>query len=270
MEWKNLYRGVLMGISDLIPGVSGGTIAVVLGIYDRLLEAISGFFSRDWKRHIGFLIPLAAGMGGAILLLSRVINYLLIHHNQPTKFFFLGLIIGVLPLLFKEADVKRSFKGSHIFVLIIAAVLVGSMAFFTPDKQGEPITELTLLTGIGLFASGWLASMAMLLPGISGSFVLLIIGVYPTAIYALSNLNLPLIMIIGAGVVLGFIISSKGIRYLMVHHAAMTYACIIGLVIGSIVVVFPGFWEGLGSTLVSLLTFLLGFIFVIFLGRQAR
>lgn len=87
MEWKNLYRGFVMGISDLIPGVSGGTIAVILGIYDKLLTSISGFFSKDWKRHIRFLFPLGLGMLSAILLLSRVIEYLLINYHEPTQFF---------------------------------------------------------------------------------------------------------------------------------------------------------------------------------------
>ncbi|EMF45678.1 membrane protein [Planococcus halocryophilus Or1] len=90
MEWKNIYRGVLMGISDLIPGVSGGTIAFILGIYDRLLEAISGFFSRNWKKQLGFLVPLGIGVVITLLLFSRVIEYLLEQHYEATQFFSWG------------------------------------------------------------------------------------------------------------------------------------------------------------------------------------
>lgn len=102
MEWKNIYRGFFMGISDLIPGVSGGTIAFILGIYDDLLASISGFFSRHWKKHIGFLLPLAIGIGAALLSLSRVMEYLLKNHYAPTQFFFIGLIVGVLPFIAKK------------------------------------------------------------------------------------------------------------------------------------------------------------------------
>ena len=113
----------------------------------------------------------------------------------------------------READAKSSFKGKHIVLLIVAAILVAITAFFKPDKAADPITTLTILNAIGLFFAGWMASMAMLLPGISGSFILLIIGVYPTAINALTTLNLPLIVVIGAGVMVGFVVSSKGISF---------------------------------------------------------
>ena len=128
MEWRNIYRGFCMGVSDLIPGVSGGTIAVVLGIYEQLLAAISGFFSREWKT-FRILIPLAAGVAAAFLTLSHVIKYLLANHYEPTQFFFLGLIISILPMLMREADAKSSFKGKHIVLLIVAAILVAITAF---------------------------------------------------------------------------------------------------------------------------------------------
>lgn len=271
MEWRNIYRGIIMGISDLIPGVSGGTIAVILGIYDRLLEAISGFFSKEWKKHIGFLIPLGIGVGSALLLLSKVIDYLLTHYFAPTQFFFMGLIIGILPILFKQVDVKHNFKASHVIILVIAAAGVASMAFFSPDKSGEPITSLgSMLTIVGLFLAGWLGSMAMLLPGISGSFILLLLGVYPTAINALSTLNIPIAAVIGSGVIVGFIVSSKAIRYLLANFEHTTYAVIIGLVIGSIAVVFPGIPNGAGLIISSILTFIAGFSVVTLISAKSR
>lgn len=258
MEWKNIFRGLVMGITDLIPGVSGGTIAIILGFYDRLLEAISGFFSKDWKRHIGFLLPLALGMGTALVLFSRLINYLLVEHFVPTQFFFMGLILGIIPFLVKQVDVKRNFKPRHWIFLLFAAVLLAMTAFITPDQSGEPMTTLTLLSAVGLFFSGWLASMAMLLPGISGSFILLLLGVYPTAIHALSTLNFPFIAVIGSGVAVGFIVSSKSIRYFLDRYPYMMYAVIIGLIIGSTFVVFPGFANELGTMVMSIVTFASG------------
>lgn len=259
MEWKNIYRGFIMGISDLIPGVSGGTLAVVLGIYDQLLEAISGFFSKEWKRHIGFLVPLGLGIVSALLLLSRVMEYLLEYYYEPTQFFFIGLIIGIIPYMIKQAEAKKNFKPIHLVLLVVAAVLVASMAFLNPDRSAEPLTSVTALSAIGLFLSGWIASISMLLPGISGSFILLLLGVYSTAINALSTLNLPIILIIGSGVILGFILSSKGIKYLLSQFPHMTYAIIVGLIIGSIFVVFPGIPNDLGTIVISCLTLAIGF-----------
>ncbi|MGG3805065.1 DUF368 domain-containing protein [Metabacillus fastidiosus] len=267
MEWRNLYRGFCIGISDLIPGVSGGTIAVILGIYDRLLKAISGFFSKEWKKHIGFLIPLGVGMGSAIILLSRLIEYLLEYHHEATQFFFLGLVISVIPYMMKKADVKQNFKVNHYVILFLCIAFLAFMAFAKPDSELKMEGSLTLLMVIGLFLSGWLASMAMLLPGISGSFILLLLGVYPVAINALSTFNLPIIAAIGAGVVVGFIVSSKGIRYALTHFPHITYAAIIGLIIGSVFVVFPGIPSG-GLTFICLLTFIAGLFITKLIGSK--
>lgn len=255
MEWKNLYRGFMIGTTDLVPGVSGGTIAIMLGIYHRLLEAISGVFSREWKRHFMFLLPLAAGVVSALLLLSRLIEWLLAHHYEPTQFFFLGLIVGIIPFLLKEVDARNRYQARHYIGIIIGGVVAGCLAFLPSDPSAGPITNPGPLVLLGLFMAGWLASMAMLLPGISGSMVLLLLGVYPTAIYALSNLDLLLIAVIGAGVLLGFISSSKGIRYFLNRFPLMMYAVIIGLVTGSIFVIFPGFASNIWMNFLCLLTF---------------
>lgn len=255
-----------MGVADLIPGVSGGTIAVILGIYDRLIAAISGFFSKEWKRHALFLIPLAIGMIATILSLSRVIDFLLENYYAPTQFFFLGLIVGIIPMLFRELHSRAGFKSSYWIAIVIGTIIVASMAFIRP-AEADVITQLTLGTTLLLFFSGWLASMAMLLPGISGSFILLLIGVYATAIKALSDFNIPIILIIGAGVGVGFIVSSKIIRYLLAHKPGITFAVIIGLVLGSLAVVFPGLPENGVQWMLSVITFIAGWTIVHLLNR---
>lgn len=257
MEWKNLFRGMLIGVTDLIPGVSGGTVAFLLGIYDRLLESISGFFSRNWKKHIGFLLPLAVGICIALLLFSSLIAFLRENYFKETQFFFLGLIIGVIPFLMKQGNVKENFRKHHYVWMIIFAGLLASLAFVKPAEYTEPITTLTIAIAIGLFFAGWLASMAMLLPGISGSFVLLVLGVYDTAINALKTLNIPIIFVIGLGVIVGFILSSKGIRYMLHRYPIMTYAAIIGLIIGSVAVIFPGMPTS-DNVIICIITFILG------------
>lgn len=259
MQWRNLYRGFFMGISDLIPGVSGGTIAFILGIYDELLASISGFFSRDWKKYIGFLLPLGIGIGATLLLFSRVIEFLLKNYHAPTQYFFMGLILGVLPFIAKQAGVKKNFKWTHfLFILLIGAALA-STALIKP-MDSTPITTLTATNTVGLFFAGWTGSMAMLLPGISGSFILLLLGVYSTAIGALSNLNLPIIAVIGAGVIVGFIVSSRVIGYLLANFTYITFAAIIGLIIGSVFVVYPGIPESGTPFVMSVIAFITGLI----------
>lgn len=270
MEWKNIYRGILMGISDLIPGVSGGTIAFILGIYDRLLESISGFFSREWKKQLGFLVPLGTGIAITLLLFSRFIEFLLENHYEATQFFFMGLILGVLPYIMKQADVKKNFTARHLVILLVIGAALASMAFIQTDDNVAPITELSVPTFFLLFFSGWIASMAMLLPGISGSFILLLIGVYSTAINALSTLNLPIVMAIGAGVMVGFIISSKAISYLLEHFTYVTYAAIIGLILGSLFVVFPGFAADPMTLVTSLITFAVGLLFTLWFSSPKK
>lgn len=263
MEWKNIYRGILMGISDLIPGVSGGTIAFILGIYDRLLEAISGFFSREWKKHLGFLVPLVIGVGVTLLLFSRVIEFLLESHYEATQFFFMGLILGVIPYIMKQAEVKQNFTKRHFAILVLIGIALASTAFIGTNEDVAPIEELSLSVFFVLFFSGWLASMAMLLPGISGSFILLLLGVYTTAINALSTLNIPIALAIGAGVMVGFVVSSKAIRYLLENFTYVTYAAIIGLILGSLFVVFPGFASDTVTLVTSMITFTVGLVFTL-------
>ncbi|MDC3413140.1 DUF368 domain-containing protein [Aquibacillus sp. 3ASR75-11] len=266
MEWKNIYRGMLMGASDVIPGVSGGTIAVVLGIYDRLIEAINGFFSKEWKRHLGFLIPLGVGVVTAILVLADLIEWLFENHPDPTQFAFLGLIIGVLPYLFHTAEAKKKFKMQHILLFVVGAALVASLAFFQTGES-EPMLTMTLGTYIFLFFSGFIASSAMILPGISGSFILLIIGVYSTIINAISELKLDIIAVVGVGIIVGIIVMSKVIHFFMERFTTGTYAVVIGLVVGSVVVIFPGWPTDVSGMLTSIATFALGLVVAVVLGR---
>ncbi|MFD1851775.1 DUF368 domain-containing protein [Oceanobacillus bengalensis] len=266
MEWKNIYRGLIMGASDVIPGVSGGTIAVLLGIYDRLIASINGILSKEWKRHIGFLIPLGIGIVTAIFLLANVIEWLFEHYPGPTQFFFLGLILGVLPYLLHKAEAKKNFKINHILLLIVGIGIVASMAFFNP-VEGDIIEDITASTYVLLFFSGFIGSSAMIIPGISGSFMLLLIGVYSTIISAISNLQLDIIAVTGLGIAFGFLVMSRIIEYFLKNFFTATFAIIIGLVIGSIFVIFPGWPTSTTMVLLSVATFAIGLFVAYILGR---
>ncbi|HDH5188419.1 TPA: DUF368 domain-containing protein [Staphylococcus aureus] len=273
-KWINILKGFAMGTSDLVPGVSGGTIALLLGIYNQFIASISGIFSRRFWPSFTFLIPIIIGMLLAMGSLSNLFNYLLSQHHIPTMFLFGGLIIGIVPYLLKISNYKTSFTTKHYMMVIAGiAILIVITLMNNGDKHaGE---TLTLSTGliIKYFIAGMCASSAMLLPGISGSFMLLVFGVYGTVMLAISEVvklnftGLPILLAVGFGVLAGFIISSKIIQYFLTHHKLMTFALIIGFVVGSLFAVFPGLPTNIVMWFVSLVVFIIGFIVSLTLGR---
>ncbi|HHW5444201.1 TPA: DUF368 domain-containing protein [Staphylococcus aureus] len=273
-KWINILKGFAMGTSDLVPGVSGGTIALLLGIYNQFIASISGIFSRRFWPSFTFLIPIIIGMLLAMGSLSNLFNYLLSQHNIPTMFFFGGLIIGIVPYLLKISNYKTSFTTKHYMMVIAGiAILIVITLMNNGDKHaGETLTLSTSLI-IKYFIAGMCASSAMLLPGISGSFMLLVFGVYGTVMLAISEVvklnfaGLPILLAVGFGVLAGFIISSKIIQYFLTHHKLMTFALIIGFVVGSLFAVFPGLPTNIVMWFVSLVVFIIGFIVSLTLGR---
>ncbi|MBA8779700.1 DUF368 domain-containing protein [Staphylococcus schleiferi subsp. coagulans] len=272
---SNIPRGFAMGISDLIPGVSGGTIALLLGIYDDFIASVSGVFSKHFKKSILFLLPIIIGMALAIGILSSVINYLLATHLVPTMFFFFGLILGIIPFLLRISHYKKKYKIQHWVIMGVAIIALALMAFFKGDTShaAPSYIDLSLPMLIKYFIAGVCASSAMLLPGISGSFILLLFGVYSTVTYSISEIvrfnfeALPVILMVGMGIVVGFLIASKVITYLLKHYTYLTYAAILGLVIGSLFSVFPGLPNQGLTWLASIITLLLGFLISFILGR---
>ncbi|HCX2062407.1 TPA: DUF368 domain-containing protein [Staphylococcus aureus] len=273
-KWINILKGFAMGTSDLVPGVSGGTIALLLGIYNQFIASISGIFSRRFWPSFTFLIPIIIGMLLAMGSLSNLFNYLLSQHHIPTMFFFGGLIIGIVPYLLKISNYKTSFTTIHYMMVIAGiAILIVITLMNNGDKHaGETLTLSTSLI-IKYFIAGMCASSAMLLPGISGSFMLLVFGVYGTVMLAISEVvklnfaGLPILLAVGFGVLAGFIISSKIIQYFLTHHKLMTFALIIGFVVGSLFAVFPGLPTNIVMWFVSLVVFIIGFIVSLTLGR---
>ena len=272
-KWTNILKGFGMGTSDLIPGVSGGTIALLLGIYDDFISSVSGLFSKRFWPSFKFLLPILLGMGLAIALLSNLFNYLLSYHEIPTMFFFTGLIIGIIPYLLKTSNFKQTVKTKHYLMILIGIII---LVIITLLNNGDKHSGETLTLSFGLiikyFIAGMFASSAMLLPGISGSFMLLVFGAYGTVMFSISELvklnftALPILIIVGLGILTGFMLSSRMIQYFLHHHTTMTFALIIGFIIGSIYAVFPGFPENGLVWIISFLTIIIGFIVSFTLG----
>lgn len=269
--------GVVIGIANIIPGVSGGTMAVVMNIFDRLIEAISNI-RKEFKKNILFLVMIGLGAGAGILLFANIISYCRDHFPVATNFFFVGLIVGSIPMVYKRATVD-SFKISH---LIPFAVALGIMIFtvvFVPDSNTASVmTELNVMNFILLFSASTLAAACMIIPGISGSFVMLLLGAYTTVINAIHDFNFFILIPIVLGCAVGILGGAKVIKFLLQRYPQATYFSILGLVIGSIPVLLKNvFWIKGVFTFhfnlefgVAILTLIVGALLAYFLGSRIK
>lgn len=236
---KIFLRGFLMGTCDIMPGISGGTIALITGIYDKLIGAISNIkllflkpllkgdineFKKQLLEEVDFefFIPLGLGMAVAMLIMASVINYLLGNYAAFTYSFFGGLILASIYILYKQLD---AFNVQAISTTLIFAILAYIFVGLNPMQAAHSLPTL--------FISGFIAICAMLLPGISGSSLLLLLGQYEYMINVLHTFSIIEIIIFVIGAVLGFMIMSRIIKYMLENHKQLTVATLIGIMLGS-------------------------------------
>ncbi len=263
---KNFIIGIVIGVANIIPGVSGGTMAVVLGIYDKLISSITNFF-KNLKENIIFLATIVIGAGIGILLFANIIRFCLDKYNQQTNFFFIGLIVGTIPLMYKKATEKRVNK-LNILWCILAFILTFLMAFLgEPQSNGEIITTISANNIFKLFFAGFIAAAAMILPGVSGSFILLLLGLYDSIISAIADFNIKILFVVGVGVGCGLLVMTKVIDILFKRYPQTAYFIILGLILGSIYAIFPGISISMGS-LISIITFVIGFGIAFVMGKR--
>ncbi len=262
----NLLKGMVIGISNIIPGVSGGTMAVVMGIYDKIIHSVNNFF-KDVKKNILFLGTLAIGAITGILLFTNVIDYLIKNYNEQTNFFFIGLIMGTIPLLYSRA-IKTKIKAGNLTALIVGFVIVAALGILEKiNPEAALLSSIFKANSIGFFIAGFIAAATMILPGISGSFILLLIGLYEPIIESVKNFNLLNIGLVGFGVLVGFLLMTKLIEKIFNKYPQTAYCIILGLVIGSIFVIYPGFTLGIMG-IVSIVTLIIGFLLAYFIGKN--
>lgn len=236
---KKIIAGIAVGIANVIPGVSGGTIAVVFGAYSDLIGAAS-LDIKTIKTNFKIYLCLFGGMGLGVLLFARLFRLVYERFPVQTNFFFVGLIIGSIFIIFdlvREKEKESSFtKVSKIIWFFIGLSIMLALYFFKGAAASSTAAIETLSFGnfILLFLIGFAGAAAMVIPGISGSFILLILGAYYTVIKAITDLNIPVLIPIGLGVLAGFILSARLIGFLMEKFPKITYAFILGLVAGSI------------------------------------
>ncbi len=232
--------GAFIGLANLVPGISGGTVAIIFGIYDELIAAFKGIVSRDnnWRQYPDFLLPFLTGLLAALFLFARSIEQIMESHPTQMKMFFIGLILGAVPFLYQKMDIKKLHISSVVLTLAFFFIPI-LLLIFQPDER-ELITSPVISEFPLIFFTGFISTATMIIPGISGTMVLMVIGMYPTYIAALSNLHGVVLLLLAIGKVLGVLLVSRLINYLLREFFRSTYLAIIGLLLGSIVNIWPG------------------------------
>ena len=244
-----IIKGFIMGIANIIPGVSGGTLAIILGIYEKFIGAISNIFS-NFKENLKFLLLVFIGMGLSLVTMSNVITYSYENFPIPTTMFFMGLVIGGIPLLYKKVKGKKEKKEISSWIIFFATfsiviIIALSDKIFAGTLGTVDFSNMSLGNYILLFLVGAIAAATMIIPGVSGSLVLMLLGYYYPIINLIKELtqfnnlfsNLLVAGVFGVGILVGIVLISKLIEFLFKRFEIKTYYGVLGFIFASIIAI---------------------------------
>lgn len=230
-------KGMAMGIGAIAPGVSGGALAVMFGLYDKITHFIANI-SKNFKENVGYFAPVAIGGVIGVLIFSRIIEYLFKYHEVGVKYAFIGLMVGTFPAVVREAN-KKGYRGKYLIAFGITLTITLIITYF--DKLGLNIIKEATTSPLSLIIYGGIVGFGTIIPGVSASIILMYIGAYEIVIGAISNLQIGLLFYLGIGFILTLLLFAKIISWLFKKAYGYTYYAILGLVFGSILSIFPGF-----------------------------
>lgn len=279
---KNILKGIVIGLANVIPGVSGGTMMVSMGIYDKLIHCITHLFS-ELKKSVQFLLPIFIGIGIAVVVAPFGIEFLFEQYPFQTNLLFIGLIVGGLPAVWKKVK-GNSVKAGHIAACLVFFALVAGLAFVGDSEGASADLSFSLISVIKLFGVGIIASATMVIPGVSGSMMLLLLGYYHPVLETITNFikaavafdmngilaGIGALMPFGIGVVVGIFAIAKMIEIVFEKFPLYAYWAIIGLILSSPVAIL--LVSGMGTiTVMSVITGIValavGFVVALKLGE---
>lgn len=280
---NQILRGIVIGVANIIPGVSGGTMMVSMGIYDTLIYSITHLFS-EFKKSIKALLPYAVGMLVGIAALAGLLKWLFAHYPLPTNTTFIGLILGGISPLIRKIERKRLNMSTVLVFLVFVAIII--LLALTGDVANPESLTLNFGMILILFVMGAIAAATMIIPGVSGSMVLMLLGYYTpvlNAVDALKNAVLRLdlaaaatpvftLLPFGLGVLAGIFGVAKLIEWLLRRVPTHTYCAVLGLVVASpIAILLRTNMAGVTwvTVLISLVTFVVGFVAASWLARNS-
>lgn len=262
-----------------------------MGFYKELIEAVN-HFTENVKKYTKFLVPTALGIITGLVIFSFIMNYLLLNFSFPTMMFFIGLVVGIIPLIYiKVKDPKRWFKPKELALIItsfLAVLIVSNLKPATIINPAEIISYIDAPFMLFIFLAGIIAAIALVIPGISGSFILLLLGIYPLITYSISSIGYLLtditnIHLMGdiakvlvpltLGAIIGGLSMAKLIEKLLKNHHKTMYSIILGLLLGAVYALFNEpfiFQSGLSALIIitSIITFFAGSMISFSLGRK--
>lgn len=280
---KNFISGMFVGIANIIPGVSGGTMIVILGVFDKVMESISNVFkfnisNKERLDYIKFLFIFLLGAGVGLIGFAKILEVLFNVAEIQTLYCFIGLILFSLPML-KKTELKG--ERVNLIYLFIGIFIILGISYLNPGESDVTVTLSELLSKnlnitfiITLVMLGIISGATMIFPGVSGSMVLLVLGYYHMFKAYVANITsfeimvlIPLVLI-GIGVLIGIVGSAKITTYLLDKFRRNTMSLILGLIIGSIIVIVPTNGYNLVSSITSIVTFALGGGVILFIENK--
>ena len=260
----NFLSGIVIGLAFIIPGVSGGTLMVMMNLYDRAVNSIVNY-TKDIKKNTIFLGTVGLGVVTGILLFSKILHYLLNNYECPTKLVFVGLIVGGIPATYKTIKSKKGTKLNYKITLLTLLISIGLFFFekylFDFSLEGDLIKGSIPLFGI--IIAGFLYASGKIIPGISGTALLMLIGMYNYLINILADINhfqvsyLKVLIPFLISFIISALILFKMINYFLEKHYSKTYSAILGFILGSIIYVLPSFYVNISELLLSIILGLL-------------
>lgn len=252
-------KGFFIGIANIIPGVSGGTMAVSFGIYEQLINIVTTF-TKNIKKNISYVLPIVIGAVLAIGLLSNVITICLDKYRVATPLLFVGLILGGVPVVFKKIS-KSIVKPKNMLSFLITLIFMAFIYLGVRQVGNVSFNHMNIVDYALLFIVGMIAAITMVVPGISGSFVMMLLGYYEPIVETISNLtklqhifsNCLILIPFGIGVLVGIISVSKLIKYCLKHYETQTYSSIFAFIISSIIlIIYPLFKLSVSNTEITI------------------
>ena len=259
MDFKNFFKGIIVGIGGVAPGLSGSVLLVIFGLYQKTINAIGTIF-KDFKKNVCFLVPLFLGFGVGILIFSKIVNFLLNNFEAQTRFAFLGLILGTLPLFWKE--VKKEGFNKKYYIAIVAGLIVGILLFYFNANLFPVVTEPNLFQSVIL---GVAVAGSSIVPGVDSAAILSSLGLYELYVESVAELNFAILIPAGVGLGLGVLVISFIVNKLIKHCYTLTFSIIFGLFLSIIPKVLNGSCIE-GFNIGSIFFVIFGFLFSLYFG----
>ncbi len=257
-------KGIVVGIGGIAPGLSGSVMLVIFGLYQKTIDAVATIFKiKNLKKNIAFLFPLILGFGIGILLFSKLVDFLLGAFEMQTRFAFLGLVLGTIPLFFKE--VKKEGFSNRYYIVIVAAAAIGFFIFSLNETLFPQITEPNLFQSVLLGVS---VAGSSIVPGVDSAVILSSLGLYELYVSSLADLNFSILLPAACGLIIGALVISFIMNTLVKKFYTATFSIVFGMFISIIPSVLTDacVLELNGKSVLSIILLIIGFFFSFFLG----